>query len=199
MICTICNTYANSEWWYTLHELFRILNMAYHTYAWLELFYYISSFRIGISTTARPQKDKAQRSSECKIKSESKSRNYRSRSLFRFSHEKRPRRIVSWFRFGFRFALQCPFRVPSSRELAVLENDLEFWIRHTSHMRESGAVWCSVCVRCGAVWCSAEQCCCSVLQRAAAHIPTLNEACHTREWVWCSVVQCVCEVRCSVA
>jgi len=39
------------------------------------------------------------------------SKNYCSRSLFRFWNEKRPGTIVSWFRWGFRFAFRRLFRV----------------------------------------------------------------------------------------
>jgi len=57
--------------------------------------------------------------SECKAKSSSESRNYRFMALFKFSCEKRPRAIVSWFRWGFRFAFRSPFGVSSSTERAV--------------------------------------------------------------------------------
>ena len=56
---------------------------------------------------------------ECKTKSWSESRNYFYKSLFKFSNEKRPRTIVSWFRLGFSFASRWPFRVSSSTERAV--------------------------------------------------------------------------------
>jgi len=40
-------------------------------------------------------------------------------ALFNFSNKKRPRTIVSWFRWGFRFSLRWPFRVSSSTERVV--------------------------------------------------------------------------------
>ena len=44
-----------------------------------------------------------------------KIRNYHSTSLFKCSNEKRPRTVVSWFRWGFCFAFRWPFRVSSPR------------------------------------------------------------------------------------
>jgi len=58
-------------------------------------------------------------SSECKTKSKSESGNLCSRSLFKVSMEKNPRLRVSWFWFGFCFALRGLFRVLSSRERAA--------------------------------------------------------------------------------
>ena len=49
-------------------------------------------------------------------------------SLFIWKFEKRPGRIVSWFRFGFRFAFQWAFRVSSSRERAVVVSYI--WMGH---------------------------------------------------------------------
>jgi len=60
-------------------------------------------------------------SSECKTKSKSESRNCCSRSLFKFSNEKTPRTIDSWFWWGFRCAFRRPFRDSSSRERDVNE------------------------------------------------------------------------------
>ena len=51
---------------------------------------------------------------ECKSKSYTESRNYRFMPLFKFSIEKKPRTVVSWFRWGFRFAFRLPFRGISS-------------------------------------------------------------------------------------
>jgi len=61
---------------------------------------------------------------ECKSKSSSQSRNYRLMALFKFSSEKRPRAIVSWFRLGFRFSFRSPFRVSSSTEQAVVVKNI---------------------------------------------------------------------------
>jgi len=61
-------------------------------------------------------------SSKCKTKSKSESRNYRSRSFFKFPNEKRPRMIISWFRIGFRFASRWLFRVSSFWERAVRDS-----------------------------------------------------------------------------
>ena len=49
-------------------------------------------------------------------------------ALFKFSREKRPRTIVSWFRLGFRFSFRWPFRVSSSTEraLAVLQHSDDY-------------------------------------------------------------------------
>jgi len=49
-----------------------------------------------------------------------KKKNYRFMALFKFSSEKRPRTIVSWFQLGFRLSFHWPFRVSSSTELSVL-------------------------------------------------------------------------------
>jgi len=54
-----------------------------------------------------------------KQKSKSESDTCRSRSLLKFSNEKRPRTTVIWFRFGFLFTFPWPFRVSSLRGRAV--------------------------------------------------------------------------------
>jgi len=71
--------------------------------------------------------------SECKTKSWSESGNYRFMSLFTFSHEKRPRRTVSWFRLAVRFAFRRPFRVSSSTERALWMNHDWVWHIHMRH------------------------------------------------------------------
>ena len=58
-------------------------------------------------------------SSECKNKILIAIEKLPFRSLFLFSNEKRLRKIVLWFRLGFRFAFQWLFRVSSSKERAV--------------------------------------------------------------------------------
>ena len=59
---------------------------------------------------------------ECETKSRSESRNYCSKSLFKFPNEKRPRTIVCWFRFRFCFEFQWPFSISSSQDQAVIPN-----------------------------------------------------------------------------
>ena len=49
-----------------------------------------------------------------RVQAQTESRNYRCMALFKFSCEKRPRAIVSWFRLGFRFSFRRAFWVSSS-------------------------------------------------------------------------------------
>ena len=72
-----------------------------------------------------PEKINSKWSSKCKTKSNSESRNYHSRSLFKIPIEKRPGTAVSWFRFRFRFAFRWLVRVPSSRDWAVLNAETD--------------------------------------------------------------------------
>jgi len=57
--------------------------------------------------------------SEWKLKSQSESWNYCSRSLLTWKFEKSHKTVVSWFRWWFRFAFRLPFRVSSSTKRAV--------------------------------------------------------------------------------
>jgi len=70
-------------------------------------------------------------SSKRQTKSKSASRNNRSRSLFIWKFEKRPGRIVSWFRFGFRFAFRWRCRVwcKSSDTFRVLSAEYRLFYR----------------------------------------------------------------------
>jgi len=139
-------------------------------------------------------------------------------SLFKFSNEKRPRIIVSWFKSAFRFAFRWLFRVSSSTERAVthcitlqhtaphgtiLQWDLRFEGTCTSHRRRThynSPTHCDTLQRNH-----------STLRRTAMHCNTLQHTLQNIQQhlsvqllpqfvcvaVCCSVLQCVA-VCCSV-
>ena len=66
---------------------------------------YVCIYKWLMSYSPLPRRRDSKWSSKCTTKCKSKSKNYGSGSLFKFSNEKRSRRIISWFRLGNSFCI----------------------------------------------------------------------------------------------